>query len=333
MYRKIIGMFLWFFAAVICGQNVFAQDNVQLKMVVSAQKESVNCGDVFTVDFNIIQNTGFNSFTFFVDYDPSIIVPLVIDENDSDDDRMAFSGSSILTVETVNNQINVVPSADDLDFEGLGADGIKTAAQLGRVKLSAIIYNSGKPGTTNETGKLFSMKFKVADNAEGFTDIKITPVNSGFAPILSKTEGELTTSFTSALISVTNEAVVGDGNVVYVVEPETGKIISVNTAEKIINVPSVISGTAVMSIGENAFENCTNAESIILPSGVTQIGKYAFSGCNLLREISIPKTTAVIDDYAFQGCEKLLSVTLPYRVRLGIGTFSGCSLLEKVSFE
>ncbi|MCI7494108.1 MAG: leucine-rich repeat protein [Ruminococcus sp.] len=69
-----------------------------------------------------------------------------------------------------------------------------------------------------------------------------------------------------------------------------------------IELPAVIDGKSVTSIGYGAFAHCKNLTSIILPDGVTSIRSGVFSECISLISITIPKNVEDIDNYAFSGC-------------------------------
>lgn len=74
-----------------------------------------------------------------------------------------------------------------------------------------------------------------------------------------------------------------------------------------IEIPSLIDGFPVTSIGESAFKNC-GAQEIILPDSVTHIDWFAFSGCSRLEKITIPSSVTKIDYGAFANCAKGLTV-------------------------
>ena len=92
---------------------------------------------------------------------------------------------------------------------------------------------------------------------------------------------------------------------------EITKFISSSSTD--IELPSVIDGKSVTSIGESAFdvdvvEACSNLTSIIIPDSVTSIGDYAFSNCTSLTDVTIPDSVTSIGDSAFVGCSSLTEI-------------------------
>ena len=80
-----------------------------------------------------------------------------------------------------------------------------------------------------------------------------------------------------------------------------------------IELPSVIDGKSVTSIGKSAFdanniEACRNLTSIIIPDNVTSIGYGAFHGCASLTDVTIPDSVTSIGDSAFVGCSSLTEI-------------------------
>ena len=70
-----------------------------------------------------------------------------------------------------------------------------------------------------------------------------------------------------------------------------------------LEVPDVLDGLTVTSIGDEAFSYCTGLTSITLPDSVTVIGNRAFTGCD--------NATFIVgrDSYAMQYC---IDNDLPY---------------------
>ena len=80
-----------------------------------------------------------------------------------------------------------------------------------------------------------------------------------------------------------------------------------------IELPSVIDGKAVTSIGKSAFnaddiDACSDLTSIIIPDSVTIIGRYAFCNCTSLTDIVIPDSVTSIGQYAFLDCASLTEI-------------------------
>lgn len=74
-------------------------------------------------------------------------------------------------------------------------------------------------------------------------------------------------------------------------ELEDGTIEIANFLESIstdIELPAVIDGKSVTSIGDSAFSNCSNLTAIILPDSVTNMESGIFFDCEKLKSIKIP---------------------------------------------
>ena len=121
---------------------------------------------------------------------------------------------------------------------------------------------------------------------------------------------------------------------------KTGKNYSVSTLE----IPNLIAGLPVVSIGANAFENKTNITSIKLGANVISIGANAFRGCTNLKSITFSalkdnreeyvSNLTTIDSYAFADCTSLLAVSVPSKVTsIGSFAFKGCTNLMAVSIS
>ena len=141
---------------------------------------TANVGDTitFNVDVANAEEVPFNNYTFFISYDPNVIEAkqAVNPTNPATvDGTPAYTLVSKLN--GVDNSIKYNPSATNPDFANLGADGVKTAAQLGKIKIADYV---GEDGVTlvNNSGTLMSIQFVV--KAEGDTKLTITKVDNGF---------------------------------------------------------------------------------------------------------------------------------------------------------
>jgi len=111
----------------------------------------------------------------------------------------------------------------------------------------------------------------------------------------------------------------------------------------LVNIPSIITGLPVGSIGMQAFANINSITAVTIPNSVTNLGQYAFSGCldmvditisagvsNIqagtfedcfsLSEVTFEGAVTNIDDYAFSSCHNLTSLPIPDTV-INIGQY------------
>jgi hypothetical protein len=99
-----------------------------------------------------------------------------------------------------------------------------------------------------------------------------------------------------------------------------------------VEVPAVINGKPVTTIGSTAFYGCSSLTGITMPSSVTSIKNGAFSGCSGLTNITISNSVTSIGSSAFYGCSSLTSITIPSGVTaIGSETFYGCSSLTSIT--
>ena len=101
------------------------------------------------------------------------------------------------------------------------------------------------------------------------------------------TENTVITATLTAIYSVSENTIAG--------LTDYGKSLTV------LNIPSVIDGKSVTSIGNNAFYNCTGLTSVTIPDSVTSIRWQAFYGCTGLTSITIPDSVTNIGEHAFGG--------------------------------
>ena len=99
-----------------------------------------------------------------------------------------------------------------------------------------------------------------------------------------------------------------------------------------VNIPEMIDGKPVLSIGSKAFLLCTSLTSVTIPENVVSIEESAFAGCTSLTSITIPDSVTSIDRYAFDNCESLKIIILPNSiVSIGQSAFGSCTNLTSVN--
>ena len=99
-----------------------------------------------------------------------------------------------------------------------------------------------------------------------------------------------------------------------------------------IELPAVIDGKSVTSIGERAFYGCENLTSITISDSVTNIEHGAFFYCNSLKNVKISKNVIDIGDSAFANCQNLANIIIPEStINIGSLAFAGCADLTSVS--
>lgn len=97
-----------------------------------------------------------------------------------------------------------------------------------------------------------------------------------------------------------------------------------------IELPAVIDGKSVTSIGRSAFYNCSSLTSVVIPDSVTNIESYAFSGCKKLQSITISENLKSIPDNTFGDCSSLTSMKIPKNVEeIDSYAFDNCSNLSE----
>ena len=101
-----------------------------------------------------------------------------------------------------------------------------------------------------------------------------------------------------------------------------------------IELPAVIDGKSVTSIGEGAFWNCTSLTSITIPDSVTSIEDSAFDGCSSLTNIVFSDNLTNIGKEAFSNCYNLTSINIPKNVTsIGENAFYSCSSVTEITVD
>ena len=138
---------------------------------------TANVGDTITFNVDVVnaEEVPFNNYTYFISYDPNVIE--AVQAVDAADPATTADGTAAYTLDNLNQSISYVPSATNSDFTDVDADGVKTAAQLGKIKIANYVGEDGVTLVTN-SGTVASIQFVV--KAEGDTKLAITLVDNGF---------------------------------------------------------------------------------------------------------------------------------------------------------
>lgn len=98
-----------------------------------------------------------------------------------------------------------------------------------------------------------------------------------------------------------------------------------------VEIPAVINGMPVTSIGDMAFYLCEGLTAITMPASITNIGSYAFHRCAGLTAVTVPENATRIGTGAFSRCYGLASVTLPTGlITIADGVFMECPALPMI---
>ena len=163
-------------------------------VVESTATENIKSGDEFTVSYKLNDVTGINNYTFFIDFDPEVLTLMGAEEVPANE-VVSYTMSGVagklplILPELISSQMAIKPAEGDTDYQG-EADGVKTAAQIGRIKLAGVAGLAGyaeadknqTSWATETAGTLFTIKFKVNEGvSEGIganTKVGLTPVGA-----------------------------------------------------------------------------------------------------------------------------------------------------------
>ena len=100
----------------------------------------------------------------------------------------------------------------------------------------------------------------------------------------------------------------------------------------VVEIPTMIGGLPVTTIGQNAFQSKSSVTAVVIPNGVTTIMDAAFAGCSGMTAITLPNSLTSIGGYVFDGCSSLQSITIPNGViSIGPNAFAWCTSLASIT--
>lgn len=219
--KKFLSIILSVVITTMSSAVAFGADTLSMEWVSSSS--SISVGDTFYVDCVVRDNpTGYNSLTGYINYDPSVIRAVECDVADIPDDliiRRNEDGAalSLFSYTNVNSRVTFVPKEGDTDYNGM-ADGVKTASEIGRIKLSNYLGSSQDNMLLNYegTGTLLRLKFEAI--AQGTTTINLSDCiaayfNQGNSNMLDYTLNDIEINVAEAV--VTKGDVNNDGQIDY----------------------------------------------------------------------------------------------------------------------
>jgi len=124
------------------------------QIIVKSEKDNFKIGDTFSVDFEILNNPGFSSYGFNIEYDGTVIEPV---SASSEKCRVEYSYNSKVNNKAIDNK------------------GIKSA--VGNKKENAFSFTgfcmsgSGELAKTTGDGLLFTVDFKVMGDGRSMIDL------------------------------------------------------------------------------------------------------------------------------------------------------------------
>jgi hypothetical protein len=159
-----------------------------------------------------------------------------------------------------------------------------------------------------DLNEIFSMSIK---KRNGYIPVDIAIVGETEAKIIPVNDYEYNTEY-SVYISLFNgnqykmdfktiqQSNLNIRDFEYIKNPRSNEmiIIGYNGLDMNVNIPSIINGIPVTTIGSGAFKSL-NIESVSIPNTITTIRKEAFE-YNDLKSVEIPNSVTRIDEYAFR---------------------------------
>ncbi len=175
------------------GVNFEAEGEIELDgLTVLVAQDEVGDYDIAadktseSISFYVKNNPGFNNFTVFVKYDPTLIKAT----SGQWGDLLANVDGFKENADQINTQIANVPKANNSDYTEVGADGVKTQAELGLIKIAGFSKDAASDYIVSGDGCLFTIDFDILQKVEKKTNtgIEFIIVQDGFRPELGSSD-------------------------------------------------------------------------------------------------------------------------------------------------
>lgn len=176
--NKLAAFALTFILAVSAGAfTAFADSEFVIRGDRDEYELEFEKDKIFQVTFVVDNNTEVTHGDFMIKYDPSVIQAVEKTE-DNTENYLGYTDRDGETVKFfddylfLNEVMGYIPPEGHSEFDG--ADGVKTEAELGRIKLIAVSFDGSGLRPAQNSGKLMTICFKMV--AEGEAQVEITKI-------------------------------------------------------------------------------------------------------------------------------------------------------------
>ena len=275
--------------------------------------------------------------------DDKVITDLVIPNNTTTINEIAFINCSDLKSVTIPNSVTIIGEKAFADCKELL--DVYCLAEKAPTTSAYAFDNSEIEYATLHVPETYIEMYKTVEPWKGFGSIvalkaeetpeEETPVE-GTDVLIEGIRYKFEDNSTVKVIALDGEHYKGSitipNTVVYKGKTYSITCIGDSAFSDCSRLTSVTIGNNVTNIGKKAFFNCSDLASIDIPNGVTSIGSYAFQKCTDLASIEIPNSVTSIGSSAFSGCSGLKSATIGNGIaRISSYAFSNCSGLTSVT--
>jgi len=244
----------------------------------------------------------------------------------------AFSNCKSLTSITIPDSVTSIDGWAFYDCTSLESITIENSEcaigdSLGTIPDTSTIY-----GYTGSTAQAYADKYQRKFVAIGDKPVTTTPPTTTTTLTTTTTTTKKTTTAIATTTATTTTTRPNVNGLEYRIENDgTVTITKYIGTDSYIEIPSVIEGKTVSSIGRSSFEENMIIKEVVLPDTITSVYYDAFLNCKNLESINFPKSLKNIYDYAFTTCHRLKSIDLTNVTHIGYGAFQLCISLSEVT--